>query len=259
MVGSAIGDRQITASDGPRDEEGAGFNAVGDHGVLGAVKFLHAANVQRGSGVARDAGSHLAKHDDEVGHFRLAGGIFEKGFAVGEGGGHQNIFGSGDGDFFEDYVRALQAAAIANFGFNVAMGHGNFGAHFFERSEMQIDGPRADSAAAGKGNTRDAHAGHERAERKNRGAHRFHQFVRGLRVIQCGGANGVIAGGDFGGGNGGAHKREQLAHGDEVADFGDVVDGDLVRSEQGSGHHRQRGVFRAADAHGSVQGFAAFD
>ncbi len=121
MVRGAVGDGQIAAGDGAGDEESAGFDAVGDDGVLGAVQFLHAANVQRGSAVARDAGSHLTKHDDEVADFRLAGGIFQNGFAIGERGGHQNIFGSGDGDFFKDDVRAFQAAVIADFGFDVAV------------------------------------------------------------------------------------------------------------------------------------------
>ncbi len=166
---------------------------------------------------------------------------------------------AGDSDFLENDVRASQAAVIGHLGFDVAVRHGDFRAHLFECREMQIDRTRADGAASGKGNAGNAEAGHERAEGENGGAHGFHQLVGSFRMIQRGSGNGVIAGRNFGDGNGGAHEREKFAHGDQVANFGDVVHGHFVGGEQSGGHYRQRGIFRAADAHGSVQGLAAFD
>ncbi len=124
---------------------------------------------------------------------------------------------------------------------------------------MQIDGARANGAAAGERHASDAEAGHERAERENRGAHRFDEFVGRFRMVQRGRGDGVIAGRNFRDGDARAHEREELAHGDEVADLGDVVHRYLVRGEQRGSHHRQRGIFRAADGYGSVQGIAAFD
>ena len=62
--------------------------------------------------------------------------------------------------------------------FHVTVIDGDFGAELFERLDVQVDGPRADRAAAGQRNARVAEARHERPERQNRRAHRLHEFVR---------------------------------------------------------------------------------
>src|SRR6267142_1918025 len=160
MIGCAVSYGQIAASDGARDQERACFDAIGDHGVLGAMEFLCAANAQGGRAVACDAGSHVAQHDDEIGDFRFAGGVLQDGFAIGEDCGHKDIFRAGDRDFVEDDVGALKAAAIWNFGFDVAMRNCDFGSHFFESREMQIDWPGTDGTASGERNVGDAEAGH---------------------------------------------------------------------------------------------------
>ena len=47
---------------------------------------------------------------------------------------------------------------------------------------MQVDGTRADGAAAGQRDARVAEARHQRPQRQDRGAHRLHQFVRRFGV-----------------------------------------------------------------------------
>ena len=105
-----VGDREVAVGDGAGDKESASFDAIGNDGVLGSAKGFGAANAESGSAIAFDVCAHFAEEDDEVGDFRFARGIFEDGFAVGEGGGHKNVFCSGDGDFVERDARAIEAA-----------------------------------------------------------------------------------------------------------------------------------------------------
>ncbi len=58
---------------------------------------------------ALDLRSHLDQQVNEVGDFGLARAIVEPRFAIGHGGGHQNVFRAGNGDFLEDDMRAAQA------------------------------------------------------------------------------------------------------------------------------------------------------
>ena len=55
----------------------------------------------------------------------------------------------------------------------------------------------------------------------------------------------------------GAHGREQLARGLDVAHLRNIFQDYRFIGEQGSGHRRQRGIFGAADADCSQQRIAA--
>ena len=255
----AIGERDIAVGDSASDEKCAGFDAVGNHGVFGAVQRRNALNAQSGSLVAFDYRAHFAQQRNEISDFRLARRVFQNGFAIGQRRRHQNIFRAGDGDLFEDDVRTLQTAALGSARFDVAMRGDDFRAHFFERGEVQIDGTRANRAAAGKRNARDAGACERRAQSENRGAHGLHEFVGRDRIADGVGLESVVGGGEFAGGDVHAHVCEQLAHGDDVADLGDIVQRDAVGGQQGSGHRGQRGIFRAADGYRSVKWIAAGD
>ena len=79
-----------------------------------------------GGAGAFDLGAHGDEQGGEVGDLGLAGAVFEEGFAVGEGGGHEEVFGAGDGDLVEDDVRAFEAVGA---GFEVAVVLGDGGAH----------------------------------------------------------------------------------------------------------------------------------
>ena len=180
--------------------------------------------------------AHFAQQGDEIGDFRFSRGVFQNGFAFGQCRGHQNVFRAGDSDFLKDDVRASQAAAFRSAGFDVSVRGYNFCAHFFERREVQIDGPCADGATTGKRNARNAGARQSRAKGKNRSAHRLHQLVRGDRIADGVRLKSVIRGREFTGGDGDAHVRQQFTHGDDVANLGDVVQRDAVGGQQGSRH-----------------------
>src|SRR5260370_20669563 len=72
----AIRNTQVAVGEGPGDQVGARFDAVGDYGMLRAVEFLNAADAQRGCFVALNVGAHLAQQVNQVGDFGFAGAIF---------------------------------------------------------------------------------------------------------------------------------------------------------------------------------------
>ena len=142
--------------------------------MLCSVELADALHADGRGARALDVRAHGGEQRGEVGDLRLARAIFHHGFAVGEYGGHQQIFGAGDGDFVEENVRALQAVGA---GFDVSVLVADLRAHGFKALDVQIDGARADGAAAGHRDARDAHAGDQRSEHQRRGAHGLHDFV----------------------------------------------------------------------------------
>src|ERR1700682_5454531 len=216
MRAAAMGQSDIAASDGAGDEKSARFEAVGNDGVRGAAKFVNAANAQGRRFVAADIRAHLAQQVNKVGDFGFAGGVFENGLAIGESGGHENIFRSGYRDFIEQDAGATKFSVVGNFGEDVAVLGGNFGTHFFQRGKMQVDRARADGASARQRNVRCAGAGKSGAESKDGGAHGFDEFVGRDGVVEAGSFYGVFVGGNGGGGNLGRHEGEKSSHGDNV-------------------------------------------
>ena len=105
----AVGEQEFAAGDGSRDEECAGFDAVGNDGVRRAVKSFDALDADRGRARAFDFRAHFDEQLGEIGDFRLERAVFKNGFALGEHRRRQNIFGAGDGDFGEAKRGAAQA------------------------------------------------------------------------------------------------------------------------------------------------------
>ena len=257
MGGIASGDVEIASGHGAGDDERAGFDAVGNDAVLRAFQLGYAFHADGGRACAFDLRSHLVQQVGEVGDFGLAGAVLQDGFAFGEGRGHEQVFGAGDGDLVENNFRALEAGGA---GFDVAVFLRDLRAELFEAFDVEIDGAAADGAAAGERDAGVSAAGDQRAEDQRGGAHGLDQFVGGFG----GGEGGAVDGGavlgasvaefDFG-----AHGGEQVARGLDVADLRNVFEDDGLVGEQGGGHAGERGVFRAADADGAEQRLSAAD
>ncbi len=166
MGGVAAVDVEVAAGNGSGDEKGAGLDAVGIDLVAGAVELCDSFDADGGGAGAGDLCTHGVEKCGEVGDFGLAGAVLEDGFAFGKGGGHQEVFGAGNGDLVEDDVRGFEAAVAVSggAGFEVAVLLGDGGTHGFEALDVEIDGTAADGAAAGHGDAGDAGAGDERAE-----------------------------------------------------------------------------------------------
>ena len=94
--------------------------------------------------------------------------------ALGEGRGHQQVFGAGDGDLVEDNLRAFEAIGR---GLDVAVFLRDLRAEAFESLDVEIDGACADGASAGKRDASASAARDQRPEHQGRGAHGLDQFV----------------------------------------------------------------------------------
>ncbi len=83
MSGVAVGDVEVAAGEGSGDEEGAGFDAVGDDAVLRAFQFGYTFHADGGGACAFDVGSHFVEESGQVGDFGLARGVLKDGLAFG--------------------------------------------------------------------------------------------------------------------------------------------------------------------------------
>ena len=254
--GIAVGEGDVAIGDGAGDEESACFDAIGNDGVGGAVKFFEAMNLEGGGVVAFNAGAHFAEEMDKVGDFGLTGSVLENGGAFGERGGHQKIFGAGDSDFLEDDMRGFEATVVGDFGLDVAVFGGDEGAHFFKGSEVKIHGARADGATARERDMGFTGARDGRTESEDGGAHGLDEFVGGDGVGKGFGFDGEGGGREGRRGDMGRHESKKFAHGDDVANLGNVVEGDRFAGEEGGGHERERRVLRAADFDSAVKRLA---
>src|SRR5271168_1925739 len=147
MSGMTSGDVEVAAREGSGDQEGAGFDAIGDDAVLRALQFAHTFYADGGRASAFDFCSHFIEQVGEVGDFGLASGILQNGFAFGQSGGHEQVFGSGDGDFVKDDFGAAKASGR---GFDVAVLLRDFCSEKFEAFDVEIDWTLSNGAATGE-------------------------------------------------------------------------------------------------------------
>src|SRR5258708_9645222 len=79
---------------------------------------------------------------------------------------------------------------------------------------------------------RHAGASNRRTQRQNRSPHGLHQFIRRNRVVHRFCFDGVAFGGNLLHGNVRRHERQQLAHRNDVADLGNVLQRPPLRGSQ---------------------------
>src|SRR5665213_2680536 len=143
-------------------------------------------------------------------------------------------------------------------GFKVTVLLGDGGAHFFKALDVEVDGAAADGAPAGHGDARHSRAGDERAEHERTGAHGFDNLVAGHGIGEGATTDGdAIIGAALPRRDFSAHGGKQSALGFDVADLGNVLERDLVLSEDGGGHAGQSRVFGAGNTDGAHEGIAA--
>ncbi len=237
MFGDETSDENVALGDGGGEDECAGFDAVGNDGVLGAVELFDAGDFDDGCASAFDFGAHFDEEVGDVFDFGLARGVADDGLAFGEDGGHEDVFGAGDGDAIKVNVAADEA--VGRLRFDIAVGLDDGGAEMFERGDVHVDGTRADGAAAGHGDAGATGAGDERAEDEAGRAHGFDDFVRGFGTFEGFGFDCDFAGvlRDFCAG-----VFEQALHGADVFDRRDAVEDDGLVCEKAGGEYGQRCV-----------------
>ena len=196
-----------------------------------------------------------AAGDEEVGqihHFGLAGRVFQRGLAVGQHGGHEQVFRAAHGGHVKGDVGAAQLVAMAH---DVAFFQLEGGAHELQALQVLVHGAGADGAAAGQGHAGLADTGQQRAQTEHRGAHGAHQIIRSLGQQAAGlqlHTMIVIAAGA-------AQHVQELDGGMDVAQVGHIgVDHGRVQQDAGK-KNGQGGILGAADIYGPFERRTAFD
>src|SRR6266481_3062157 len=251
--------RQVATGNRSRYEKRARLDPVRNHGMLRPPQFLHAANPQRRTSVPGNLRSHLPQHHNEVRHFRLPRRVFQHGLALRERRRHQNIFRPGHRNLLKHDVRALQPPAFWRARLDVPVRSDDLRAHLLQRLQVQIHRPRPDRASPRQRHARHSHPRHQRPQRQNRRPHRLHQLIRRLRMVQTRRFDHVVARRHLRHGNLCVHERQQLAHGDQVAHFRNIVQRHRFRRQQRRRHRRQRRILRPADRHRPPQRLPALN
>ncbi len=209
----------------------------------------------------RDLRPHLLQAEGEIGDLRLARRIHQFAIALGKAGGHEKILGGADGGLREDDPRTGQA--VGGTGHDIAFGELDLRAQLAQALQMQIDGPRADGAAAGQRHLRLAMAGHQRPQHQDRSAHLAHQIVwrTGLRdparrqfqypaLVAAIGRLAVQMNFD-------TKLGQQIGHGGDVGHMGQIAQGQRLFAQKRGSHQRQRCVLGATYRDLALQAVAA--
>src|SRR5689334_10474533 len=101
MMRIATGVVEVLAGDIAGDDEGGGFDAIGNNAVAGSVELVDAFDADRRSAGALDTGAHLVEQVGEVGNLRFASTVLHDSLTISEGGRHEQILGTGDGNLVE--------------------------------------------------------------------------------------------------------------------------------------------------------------
>ena len=245
VFGDDLFEGDAVADHGACDEEGAGFDAVGDDGVFGAVEFFDAFDGDAVGACAFDFGAHFDEEVGEVFDFGFGGGAFDDGGAFGEGGGHHDVVGAKHGGavFAHEVEGAAFEVGAGGRDEDIAAFDLDGGAEGFEATEVEVDRAVTNDAAAGEGDAGFAEAAGEGAEDADGGTHFAHQIVGGFGFDFVGGDDDDAAGAfDFG-----TEFTEDADHVVGIAEVGDTADGAGILGKQGGGEDGEGGVFGAAD------------
>ncbi len=230
--------------------------------MLGTVEGLSPLDPQGRAANPFDPGAHLYQAVGDIDDLRLARGVLDQRLATGQHGGHQGIVGRAHRDLGKR--NAVTGQAPGGPGVHIAALELDFGAERLERGQMQIDGARADGAAARQRDFRLAAARHERSEHPETRPHARHHLVgrRGVDDVRRGEPEGLAV----------ARALARLLAGDgdvnpviaqdagKKADVGEarnIVQRQRLAGEKARNHQRQRSILGAADRYGPVQALAA--
>ncbi len=180
-------------------------------------------------------------------------------------GRQQHVVRGADRYLGEHDAAAAQGAALG-LGENVAGFDLDLGAELLQAHQMQIDGTRADGAAAGQRHLGLAAAGEQRTEHPEAGPHAADHFIgrHGVddvarREVErladvLGGAGTLAVDGEVD-----AVVAQDAGEQIDVGEIGDVLQRQPVRGQQAGDHQRQGGVLGAGDRNRTVEPLAADD
>ena len=238
VVADHGGHRQGGAGDGRRQQEGARFDAVWDHGVVGAVQALHPGDRDRGGAGAAHLGPHGQQQPRQIHHLRLQGGVFDHRFALRQAGRHHQGLGGADAGAVEVDAPAAQAmAAAGHHRRHHTVLNGDLGPQGLEAFDVLHHRAGADLAATGQGHPGDPQAGQQRADAEEAGPQAVHQLVGGCRLVQPRAVHlQAVAAAPHAYPQG----NEDVGHPLDVGEGRNVAQPQLVFGEQAGGHQHQR-------------------
>jgi hypothetical protein len=230
--------------------------------MVGAVQGLPALDPKTRGANALDPRAHLDEAARKIRDLGLARGVFDQSLAAGKNGRHQGIMRRSHRDLGKLDTVAGQASRRARD--DVASLQIDFGAERLEGRQVQIDGPRADSAAARQGDFCPPATRDERREYPEARPHARHHFVgrRGVDDLRRGESEGLAVTSALvrplaGDGHVGAVIAEEAGKQRDVGKPRDVVQRQRLAGEKAGDHQGQRSVLGTADGYGAVQAFAA--
>ena len=220
----------------------------------GAPQLPGTGDAERVAAHSLDVGAHGDQATGQVGNLRLAGGVGKHRFPVRQDRRHQGVFRPPHRDHGKDDMGAFQAAGSP--GLDVALLQPDVGAELGQRLQVQVQGSGADGAAPRQGHPGMAEARQQGAENQDGRPHLAHQVVW-RRVAYVGGREGATASLIH------VHVHPELAqemgHGRDIHQAGNVGQGQGLSSEQAGRHQRQGGVLGPADGDGAGERLAAQD
>ena len=252
MVTTRVLQHHVATGGRDRAQEGARFNAVGHHAVRSTMQRGDTLDVDAAGAVAFDLRAHGNQQLGQVGNLGFLRRVFQHGFALGQGGGHEEVFSARDGHHVGSDACALQTcAAVFQARHHVALLDINDRAHGLQAFDVLVHGAGANGATARQGHLGVAKARQQRTQRQHRGAHGFHQFIGRFGGVQLARVQHHVT--RFIALGAHAHVANQLDHGRDVLQTRHVGQRHRVCRQQGGTQLGQRGVLRARNGHVAVQ------
>ena len=254
VLSNAVEGNAVVAGHRSGDHKSAGFNAVGNDGVVGASKRGDTFDGDAAGAGAFDFSTHGVEEMGEVNDFGFAGGGFDDGRARGKDGRHHKVVSAEDGGpVSAAEVDFLTLEAAFSLDKNIATLCIDMGTDSLEAFEVEIDGPVADDTAAGNRDTGATETSEKWAHDADGGPHFTNDFVGCLRVnVSSGDLHGAAVALDLA-----AQGAEDLEHVVGIRDIGDALDNDLLIGQESGGEDGERGVFGAGDINGTGKRGAA--
>ena len=189
--------------------------------VIGRFVVRFARAGVRWVNVPLNAGAHGNQHLCEVWNLGLLGGVFKHRLALGQAGGHQKVFGAGDGHHVGGNTRTMQTGtAVFQTRQHVAVLDINHRAHGLQAFDVLVHRACANSATAWQRDLGMAKASQQGAQCQHRRTHGFDQLVGCFGVVQSTGVEHhvtrLVALGAH------AHVANQLDHGGDILQAGHI-------------------------------------
>src|SRR5215217_2768340 len=246
-------DHQLAAGDRGQADEAGHLDVVGADGVLAAAEPVDPLDGQEVGPDPGDAGPQADQEPAQVLDVGLAGGVADDRGPIGQHGGHDGILGGRDRRLVEEHRRPpepphLQLQGPVEAGMDPQAAEGQ---------QVGVEPPPADHVPAGRGQQAVAGPGDQRRRQQHRGPDAGAQGRVEGGPAQAAGVDADLVGAEL------LHARagrgDQLQHGVDVQDLGDVAQHHRLVGQQAGGHDGQRGVLVPGRADGAAQRLPALD